>query len=101
MGLNIKDKEVHDLAREVAAQTGTNMTAAVRDDLNEKLVRLRRARDPEAVVARVKRSSKSAGHHRPASRAITAIFMTRWACRSDIGCSAHLPILLMSQKQPI
>jgi len=61
MGLNIKDKDVHDLAREVAAQTGTNMTAAIREALKEKLARLERARDPEAVVARVKRLVEESG----------------------------------------
>lgn len=61
MGLNIKDDEVHQLARELAAQTGTSMTAAIRDALKEKLARLERARDPEAVVARVKRLVEESG----------------------------------------
>lgn len=61
MSLNIKNKEVHDLARQVAAETGTNMTAAIRDALREKLARLERARDPEAVVARVRRLVEESG----------------------------------------
>jgi len=41
MSLNIKDPEVHEMAREVAAMHGISMTGAVRDALREKLERER------------------------------------------------------------
>jgi antitoxin VapB len=40
MSLNIKNPEVHDLAREVADITGESMTVAVREALRERLQRL-------------------------------------------------------------
>ncbi|CCG03065.1 type II toxin-antitoxin system VapB family antitoxin [Blastococcus saxobsidens] len=40
MSLNIKNAEVEDLARRVAAVTGTSITAAVAQALREKLARL-------------------------------------------------------------
>lgn len=41
MGLNIKNEEVHRLAREVAARTGETMTSAIQLALEERLARLR------------------------------------------------------------
>jgi antitoxin VapB len=40
MGLNIKNDEVHRLARDVAALTGATMTHAIQTALEEKLQRL-------------------------------------------------------------
>ena len=37
MSLNIKDEEVHEMARKVAAMHGISMTGAVREALREKL----------------------------------------------------------------
>ena len=41
MGMNIKNPEAHQLAREVAALTGENVTGAVTESLRERLERLR------------------------------------------------------------
>lgn len=40
MSLNIKNPEVHDLAREIADITGESMTGAVKEALRERLQRL-------------------------------------------------------------
>lgn len=47
MTLNIRDPEVHDLAREVAQETGETMTQAVKTALRERLDRLRATSDAE------------------------------------------------------
>lgn len=47
MALNIRDPEVHRLAREVAAATGETMTEAVKAALRERLARLRQADEAE------------------------------------------------------
>ena len=54
MGLNIKSETVHRLARQVAEETGTSMTAAIEGALREKLERLRRKRDSEERIAWLK-----------------------------------------------
>ena len=54
MGLNIKSEEVHRLARQVAAETGTSMTAAIEAALREKLDRLQRASDADERIARLR-----------------------------------------------
>jgi antitoxin VapB len=43
MGLNIKNKEAHRLAEELARRTGESLTTAVTVSLRERLDRLRRA----------------------------------------------------------
>jgi antitoxin VapB len=53
MGLNIKNKETHQLAVEVAELTGETMTEAITVALKERLQRLRRERDVPAVLSRV------------------------------------------------
>ncbi len=45
MSLNIKTKEAHELARELAEATGESMTAAVTEAVRERLQRIRRERD--------------------------------------------------------
>jgi antitoxin VapB len=47
MGLNIKNDEVHRLARDVAELTGATMTHAIQTALEEKLQRLTLARAAE------------------------------------------------------
>lgn len=42
MSLNIKSKEAHRLARELAKRTGESMTTAVTEAVRERLERLRR-----------------------------------------------------------
>ena len=50
MGMNIKDPEVHAMARQLAARRGTTVTNAVRqDDLQALLERFRRLHWPEGV----------------------------------------------------
>ena len=44
MGLNIKSREAHHLAQELAALTGESMTAAVTTAMRERLERVRRER---------------------------------------------------------
>ena len=61
MGLNIKNGEVHRLARELANRTGVSMTAAIEAALREKLDRLEKARDKAAVIARVKQIIEESG----------------------------------------
>jgi antitoxin VapB len=41
MGLNIKNPEAHQLAREVASLTGESLSAAVTEALRERLARLK------------------------------------------------------------
>jgi antitoxin VapB len=45
MSLNIKDEEVHAMARQVAATHGISMTGAVREALREKIEKDRAALD--------------------------------------------------------
>jgi len=44
MTLNIKDREAHSLAQELAKETGETMTKAVTEALRERLTRIRRQR---------------------------------------------------------
>jgi len=44
MSLNIKNKETHRLARELAALTGENVTTAVTESVRQRLERVRQAR---------------------------------------------------------
>jgi antitoxin VapB len=46
--LNIRDPEVHQLARDVAEATGETMTDAVRTALRERLERVRRVGEAES-----------------------------------------------------
>lgn len=46
MGMNIKNPEAHQLAREIAALTGESQTTAVTVALRERLDRLRMAQEP-------------------------------------------------------
>jgi len=61
MGLNIKNGTVHELARKVAAETGTSMTSAIETALREKLERLQRAKEKQAVKRRIKRLIRESG----------------------------------------
>ena len=56
MGLNIKNEEVHRLAREVAGRTGETMTHAIQTALEERLARLASAEseDRASRAARVR-----------------------------------------------
>jgi antitoxin VapB len=61
MSLNIKSAAVHDLARKLAAETGTSMTAAIEAALREKLKRLEKRRDAESRIARVRSMLEEVG----------------------------------------
>ena len=68
MGLNIKNKETHRLARELAELTGETMTGAVTVALKERLEREKRERSVEerlrrmrAVVARIAKLPRRPG----------------------------------------
>ena len=50
MSLNIKNREAHELAAELAHLTGESMTKAVTQALRERLDREQRRRDKEALV---------------------------------------------------
>lgn len=50
MTLNIKDKVAHDLARELAAETGENMTQAVISALRQSLAAVRRKKRSRATA---------------------------------------------------
>lgn len=54
MGLNIKNEEVHRLAREVAAKTGETMTHAIQTALEERLARITALRQEEIEARRKK-----------------------------------------------
>ncbi len=65
MGLNIKNEEVHRLAREVAARTGETMTHAIQTALEERLVRLSadKAKDRAERAAQVRAILDSIPHY--------------------------------------
>jgi antitoxin VapB len=54
MGMNIKSEKAHRLAKRLAHETGTSVTAAVESALEEKLERLQRSMDAEAKFQRIK-----------------------------------------------
>ena len=51
MTLNIKDREAHSLAQELAKETGETMTRAVTEALRERLARVRRQRRGATLAA--------------------------------------------------
>ena len=53
MSLNIKNEETHRRARELARLTGETMSEAVDRAVTERLERLRRKRNREAVAERI------------------------------------------------
>lgn len=53
MSLNIKNDEANRLARELAELTGETMTAAVTNALRERIERLRRAQEQQALAQRL------------------------------------------------
>lgn len=61
--LNIRDREVHELARQLAARTGESMTEAVRKALAERLQRTETA-TVEEIELRRRRIEESAARLR-------------------------------------
>lgn len=55
MGMKIKSERAHQMAKRLARQTGTTVTAAVENALEEKLARLGRSMDAEAKFQQIKR----------------------------------------------
>lgn len=47
MGLNIKSERAHELARQLAKETGQTMTAAIEQALSDQLMRLHRHQERE------------------------------------------------------
>jgi antitoxin VapB len=62
MGLNIKNKEAHNLAQELAKLTGESMTEAVTEAVRERLKRVRRERGV-ALSDRLLRIGKDCATH--------------------------------------
>ena len=54
MGMNIKSERAHDLARQLAKETGLSMTAAVEKALEDQLVRIHRHQEREYRFNRIK-----------------------------------------------
>ena len=54
MGMNIKSEKAHPLAKRLARETGTSVTAAGESALEEKLERLHWSIDAEAKFQRIK-----------------------------------------------
>ena len=50
MPLNVKDEEAHELARDLARETGETLTLAVKQALRERLERVRRQRRGKATA---------------------------------------------------
>jgi antitoxin VapB len=61
MGLNIKNKEVERLARELADRTGESKTAAILGALRDKLAQLHKEDDKDAIVERVMKIARESG----------------------------------------
>ena len=59
MGMNIKNKETHRLAQELASLTGESLTTAVTRALEERLARLRPSRPP--MAERLRKISEECG----------------------------------------
>ena len=72
MGLNIKNEEAHQLARELASLTGESVTAAVTEAVRERIERIHRARGSgladrlvaigKVCAAHIKEPLRSADH---------------------------------------
>ncbi|MGO4834685.1 type II toxin-antitoxin system VapB family antitoxin [Rhizobiaceae sp. 2RAB30] len=65
MSLNIKNDEVHRLAREVAQHTGESLTSAVLTSLQERLARLKKESDFDLRKARIKEILRRSGPTAP------------------------------------
>ena len=59
MSLNIKDPEIHQLARELADLTGESMTRAIGEAVKDRLKRVRTAREEKNVCDRDARIGKT------------------------------------------
>jgi antitoxin VapB len=62
MGLNIKNEEAHQLARELASLTGESVTAAVTQAVRERLERIHRARGASLADRLIEIGKECAAH---------------------------------------
>lgn len=62
MSMNIKNKDAHRLARELADLTGESMTEAVTEALRERLERIRREK-PGSLAERLMQIGRDASKH--------------------------------------
>lgn len=53
MALNIKSPEAHELARELAVETGESITVAVTEAVRERLAAVRATGSPDVLLAEV------------------------------------------------
>jgi antitoxin VapB len=53
MGMNIKSEKAHQLAKQLARETGESMTAVIEQALEEKLIRLGRHQERAARLRRI------------------------------------------------
>ena len=65
MGLNIKNKETHRLAAQLAALTGETMTKAVTVAILERIERVRRQRHVPEILARAQEIIRKSGGAQP------------------------------------
>ena len=63
MGLNIKNKEAHELAAELARLTGKSMTAVVIDALRTQLKQMRRYQEKETRLEELMTIGKRCAAH--------------------------------------
>ena len=68
MSMNIKSKDAHQLARELATLTGETLTAAVTEAVRERLDRVRRPRETKMAEQLLEIGRDCAAHLGPASR---------------------------------
>lgn len=54
MGLNIKSERAHELARQLARETGLSMTAAIEKALEDQLMRIHRHAERESRYQRIR-----------------------------------------------
>lgn len=62
MSLNIKNADVHRMARQLAKITGENMTEAIAQALRERLDRIRQRRQPDLAGSLVRIGKECAAH---------------------------------------
>ena len=70
MSMNIKSKDAHQLARELATLTGESLTAAVTEAVRERLDRVRRPHETKMAEQLLEIGRDCAAHLDPASRII-------------------------------
>ena len=62
MGLNIKNSETQELARELAALTGETLTAAITEAVRERIERIRNEKKKPSLAERWEAITKETAH---------------------------------------